>query len=246
MYEFIGICLSICFFMFFMGWISAYIADRILLKPKRKRLSYNKVVKLPLQTLIEHGVVKIGQNVNVDDNVWIGHPEGSGAIRCIEIGDNCYFRTGTVIYSGCKIGNNVKTGQMAVVRENCTIGNDTQIGTLVTVENNTRIGSNCSIETLAHITGNMTIEDGVFVGGFVGSTNDLKMNWKRAGHGQGLQGATIKKNARIGSGAILFPRVVIGENSIINAGEIVRKDVADNTMYFTHKTKSVYKKQGGA
>lgn len=239
---FIGICISLILALLILVIVLVY-AYFDVLHSKPEKLSYNPVVKMPLQWLIKNGVVKIGTNVNVEDGVWIAHPDKTG-IRKVTIGDNCYFRTGTVIYSGCTIGNNVKTGQYAVIREDCVIGDNTQIGTLVTIENNTRIGSHVSIETLSHITGNMIIEDGVFVGGFVGSTNDLKMNWLRAGHGQNLKGATIKKNARIGSGAILLPNVVIGENSIINAGEVVRKNIDDNTMYFTHKNKSVYKKIG--
>jgi len=217
--------------------LAQYIDKKAYIPPQ-----YNPVVPLSIQELINLGALELGKNVEIDQGVWVGHPDNSGRIWNIKIGDNVYLRTGTVIYTDTHIGNNVKTGQHAVIRERCKIGDNTLIGTKVTVENDTIIGNNCSIETLSHITAKAKIHDGVFIGGFVGMTNDMSMNWKRVGHGKDLCGPEIKYGARIGSGAILLPAVVIGEYSVVNAGEIVRKDIPDKTMYFTLKGKSVYKK----
>jgi len=40
----------------------------------------------------------------------------------------------------------------------------------------------------------------------------------------------IKRGAWIGSGAIILPGVTVGENSVVAAGAVVTKDVADNTI----------------
>jgi len=40
----------------------------------------------------------------------------------------------------------------------------------------------------------------------------------------------IKKGAFIGAGAIILPRVTIGENAVVGAGAVVTKDVADRTV----------------
>ena len=40
----------------------------------------------------------------------------------------------------------------------------------------------------------------------------------------------IKKNAWIGSGAIILPGITIGENAIVGAGSVVTHDVPDNTV----------------
>lgn len=40
----------------------------------------------------------------------------------------------------------------------------------------------------------------------------------------------IKRNAWIGMGATICPGVTIGENSVVAAGAVVTKDVADNTV----------------
>ena len=89
----------------------------------------------------------------------------------------------------------------------------------------TIIGNNVSIETQSHITGKMIIEDYVFVGGFVGTTNDRRMLWRREGHGEFLKGPTLKLGCRIGSGVILLPGVSIGREAMIDAGAVITKDI---------------------
>jgi acetyltransferase-like isoleucine patch superfamily enzyme len=56
-----------------------------------------------------------------------------------------------------------------------------------------------------------------------------------------LKGATLKYGCRIGSGAILLPAVTVGKLSVVNAGEVVRKDIPDSTLFFTKKGKEIYK-----
>ena len=177
---------------------------------------------------------RIGKGTKVYPFVYIGDN--------VVIGKNCKIYPHAVIYNNVKIGDNCIVGNHASVREWCVIGNNTQIGQKVGVECCTNIGNNVSIESQSHITGWMTIEDCVFVGGFIGSTNDMKMSWKRKGHGENLRGATLKYGCRIGSGSLLLPAVVIGKHSIVNAGEIVRKDIPDNTLFFTKKGKPIFKK----
>jgi acetyltransferase-like isoleucine patch superfamily enzyme len=192
-----------------------------------------------IENLIESGLLEIGEKSVVDEDVRLCYPTKSGPIKPVKIGKNCIIRSGTVIYSDVEIGDNCSFGHHAVVREGCRIGNNTSIGTGVKIECYTIIGSNVSIETQAHITGWMTIEDYVFVGGFVGSTNDQRMRWRRAGHGAELKGATLKRGCRIGSGAILMPAITIGAHAVINAGEVVRKDVPDSCLFFTKKGQEI-------
>lgn len=208
----------------------------------------HRIGKIPWDLLMERGILEIGENTYIDEDVWLCHytkdnmkGEYDGGIHKLTIGKNCIIRSGSVIYGDVSIGDNCNFGQHVVVREGCRIGNNSSIGTGVKIEDHTTIGSNVSIETQSHITGHMKIDDYVFIGGFCGFTNDFYMNWKRPKHGQDLCGAWVKKGARIGSGAIVLPRVIIGEYSIVNAGEVVRKDVPDKTLYFTKKGLGVYK-----
>ena len=52
---------------------------------------------------------------------------------------------------------------------------------------------------------------------------------KRTGSESEWKPTLIKKGAMIGSNATLFP-VVIGENSIVGAGSVVKEDVPDNCI----------------
>lgn len=191
--------------------------------------------------LMKKGLLVVGEGTKIDGDVWLCHDTKNGTDQPLRIGRNCVIRSGTVIYRDVEIGDNVNFGHHVVVREGCRIGSYSSIGTGVKVECYTKIGNHVSIETQSHITGWMTIEDYVFIGGFAGSTNDMQMKWQRRGHGQDLKGATVKYGARIGSGAILMPAITIGRHAIINAGEIVRRDVPDNVLFFTRKGREIFK-----
>jgi maltose O-acetyltransferase len=45
------------------------------------------------------------------------------------------------------------------------------------------------------------------------------------GYRRELKGPIIRRNARIGANAIIFPGITIGENAIVGAGAVVNKDV---------------------
>ncbi|PQP85688.1 hypothetical protein CPT76_34390 [Paenibacillus sp. AR247] len=69
----------------------------------------------------------------------------------------------------------------------------------------------------------MIIEDNVFIGPEVSTSNDKYMEPTKVP----LKGPHIKKGARIGNNATLLPGIVIGENAVIGAGAVVTKDVTD-------------------
>lgn len=183
-----------------------------------------------LQELIDLGLVKVGEGTIVEANVELCHPTKSGEQKPVIIGRNCHIRSGTIIYSGVELGDNCQTGHHVVIRENTRIGHHSIIGTGVKVEMDTTIGNYVLIETQSHITGKMIIEDYVFVGGFVGTTNDKRMLWQREGASQFLRGPTLEWGCRIGSGAILLPGVTIGREAIVGAGAVVTKDIPEKKV----------------
>lgn len=190
---------------------------------------------------IEYEFLAIGENTLIDEGVWLCYPCKDGSVNKVTIGNNCRIRSGTVIYSGVQIGDNVQTGHHVVIRENCTIGNNSSIGTGVKIENNTIIGHHTSIETQSHITAYATIGDYNFFGAMVITNNDFKMSYRRVDQGKFLKGCKTGKGVRVGSGAMLMAGVEIGDHSVINAGEVVRKNVPANVMMFTRKSGIVYK-----
>jgi acetyltransferase-like isoleucine patch superfamily enzyme len=192
--------------------------------------------------LMNEGLLEIGEGSIIDEDVWFCHWLKDGAILPVKVGKNCKIRSGSVIYGDCVIGDNCNFGHHVVLREGCRVGDNTSIGTGVKVENNARIGSFVSIETQSHVTGGITIEDYVFFGANVVTNNDFGMRYRRDGHGEFLNAPTIKKGARIGSNATVMAGVLIGEHSMVNSGEVVRKNIPPGVLMFTAKNSVIYKK----
>ncbi len=78
--------------------------------------------------------------------------------------------------------------------------------------------------------GGITIEDNVLIGpkvNLITTNHPINPAERRATISYPI---LIKKGAWIGVGATILPGVTIGENSIVAAGAVVSKDVADNTI----------------
>ncbi len=184
--------------------------------------------------------VTIGDNTVVGPSTIVGHPltaffrEDPGyANPETKIGKNCMIRANNTIYCGVVFADGVKTGTNAVVRERCSFGENTSIGTMVQVENDTTVGSNCSIETGSHVTAKAVVEDNVFFGAHVVTTNDNKMLRPidvQRGRQTILKGPTIRRGVKLGSNSTVLPGVEIGANAIIGAGAVVTKSIPENSI----------------
>jgi len=184
--------------------------------------------------VVIHRPTIIGKNAWIDDGAVLGRVPRSGssskrkADQCrppLEIGDDCVIGVHAILYQGTKIGNRVLVGDLASVREGNVVGDRSIIGRLVMVEPNTQIGADVVIQTGSHITGDAILEDGVFIGDEVSTSNDNGM-----GKGNdGYKGCHIKSGARVGSNATLLPGITIGEDAIVAAGSIVARDVEPKT-----------------
>lgn len=165
---------------------------------------------------ILHGKVTIGEGTTVQENVILGSAEDGE----LGIGKGCTIRSGTVIYSGVKIGDNFRSGHNVLIRENTKIGDNVLVGTNSVIDGDSKIGNNVSIQTGVYITRYTTIEDGVFLGPFCVTTNDKYMKY-----GATLKGPVIRQRARIGANSTIMPGTTIGEGAIVGAGSVVTRDV---------------------
>jgi acetyltransferase-like isoleucine patch superfamily enzyme len=163
-----------------------------------------------------HGRVSIGEGTVVQENVTLGSA-GDGELS---IGRNCTIRSGTVVYSGVKIGDSFRTGHNVLIRENTTIGTGVLVGTNSVVDGDCTIGNKVSIQTGVYVTRYTVIEDGVFLGPCSVTTNDKYMRY-----GATLKGPVIKEGARIGANATIMPGITVGPGAIVGAGSVVTRDV---------------------
>ena len=165
---------------------------------------------------ILHGKVTIGEGTTVQENVILGSAEDGES----DIGKDSIVRSGTVIYSGVKIGNNFRSGHNVLIRENTRIGDNVLVGTSSVIDGDCKIGNKVSIQTGVYITRYTMIEDGVFLGPFCVTTNDKYMKY-----GVTLKGPVIKQGARIGANSTIMPDITIGKGAIVGAGSVVTRDV---------------------
>jgi acetyltransferase-like isoleucine patch superfamily enzyme len=110
------------------------------------------------------------------------------------------------------------------VRERAAVGERSVVGRGSTVDFGAQVGARVSIQTLVYVTAGTIVEDDVFIGPGVVTTNDHTMG--RHPPGEPLAGPVLRRGCRIGGGAVLTPGVVIGEEAFIAAGAVVIRDVA--------------------
>jgi acetyltransferase-like isoleucine patch superfamily enzyme len=184
------------------------------------------------ENVVVHAGTIIGDGCVIEDNVVLGKvpklarssaAAGKPAPPPLELGERVTVCTGAVVFAGAKVGDRVILGDQTYVRERAVIGDDTVIGRGTCVDNDVTIGARCKIQTMVYLTARSHLEDDVFVGPCAMTTNDDTMS--RHGAEYELRGATVRRAARIGGGAVLTPGVVIGEEGFVAAGALVTRDV---------------------
>jgi UDP-3-O-[3-hydroxymyristoyl] glucosamine N-acyltransferase len=141
----------------------------------------------------------------------------------LRTGKNCTIGCSAVLYAGTVLSDDVFVGDRALIRERCTLAEKVVVGSGSAVENDTSIGAYTKIQTGSYITAYMEIEEKVFIAPMVTTTNDNYMG-RTEKRFKSIKGATIRKGARIGGGAILLPGVEVGEETFVAAGSLVAKD----------------------
>lgn len=142
---------------------------------------------------------------------------------------------GAVLFAGSSFADGVLIGDLASVREGVRVGQDSVIGRSVIVELSTLIGQRVVLQSGSYITGDSIVEDDVFVGPEVSTSNDKYMGLKPFEY----KGPHIESFARIGNNATLLPGVRIGTRSVVGAGAVVTKDVAPEDIVVGVPAKSI-------
>jgi acetyltransferase-like isoleucine patch superfamily enzyme len=110
-----------------------------------------------------------------------------------------------------------------------TVGDDVVVGRGSLIENDTTVGDMTKIQAMAYVTAYSTLEEHVFIAPCVVTTNDNYMGRTEARHAL-MKGATIRRGARVGGGAVLCPGVEIGEEAFVGAGAVVTKNVPPRAL----------------
>lgn len=139
------------------------------------------------------------------------------------LGDGVMVCAGAVVYAGARLGDGVVVGDGAQVRERARLGDESVVGRGASVDNDVVVGARVKLQTGVYLTAWSEVEDDVFVGPGVVTTNDDAMG--RHAPGEGVRGVVLRRACRIGGGAVLVPGVEVGEEAYVAAGAVVTRDV---------------------
>src|SRR5918992_3128895 len=179
----------------------------------------------------------LGEGVKVLENAVVGKQPSLSSrsttkreeLAPAEIGDDTIVSTGAIVFAGTRIGARVILGDQSCVRERVIVGDDVVLGRGSLIENDTTVGAMTKIQAMAYITAYSTLEEHVFVAPCVVTTNDNFMGRTEARHAL-TKGATIRRGARVGGGAVLCPGVEVGEEAFVGAGAVVTKNVPPRAL----------------
>jgi acetyltransferase-like isoleucine patch superfamily enzyme len=182
--------------------------------------------------VVIHAGTALGEGVTVQDGAIIGKPTVLGARSSAPapedaapttIADGASVLAGAIVFAGAEIGARAIVGDQSHVRERAVLGAETVIGRGSAVDNDVAIGARVRVQANCYVTGHSVVEDDVFIGPGVTTTNDHTM--ARLEPGQPLEAPHLERACRIGGGAVLCPGIRVGEEAFVAAGAVVTKDV---------------------
>ena len=133
--------------------------------------------------VVVHDGVVIGDGVVIQDNVVLGKapklaPTSGAAgqpVDALIIDEGAAICAGAIVFAGAHIGPRAIIGDQSYVRERATVGERTVIGRGSAVDNDVVIGARVKVQTNVYVTGFSIVEDDVFLGPGVLTTNDDAM-----------------------------------------------------------------------
>jgi UDP-3-O-[3-hydroxymyristoyl] glucosamine N-acyltransferase len=179
---------------------------------------------------IIHAGTIIGAGCLVESGVVLGKrprlrpgSAAAGSVDDLVIEDDVTVCANAVVYAGALVKRGAIVGDQSQVRERSILGEGSVLGRGSTLDFNTRVGARVSIQSLVYLTSEGLVEDDVFIGPGVVTTNDHTMS--RHSNSDPLRGPVLRRACRVGAGAVLTPGVEIGEEAFIAAGTVVARDV---------------------
>ena len=173
----------------------------------------------------------LGAGSQIDPTAIIGEtPERSISDLSLRIGARARIRSGTIVYSGTRIGADLNTGHHVIIREENTIGDSVSIWSHSNIDYGCRIGDRVKIHSGVYIPQFTVIEDDVFIAPGVIMGNDLHPGCEKSR--DCLKGPVVKRGAQIGLNVTILPYVTIGAGALIGAGSVVTRNIPPRAVAF--------------
>lgn len=186
-------------------------------------------VTLGAHVVIHAGTI-VGDGCVLEDGTILGKrprlAKSSGAhgdVGPLTLAEQVTVCAAAIVFAGATVGAGTILGDQSFVRERSRIGAGSVIGRGSVVDNDVTVGARVRVQTNVYLTAYTTVEDDVFLGPGVLTTNDNAMT--RHPPKAPLSGALLRRACRIGGGAVLTPGVEIGEEAFVAAGAVVTNNV---------------------
>jgi len=173
---------------------------------------------------------QIGAHAVLDEGLHLNASSGrkGASVRTLTVGTHARIRSGSVLYSGTRIGNHFETGHHVVVREENRIGNHVAIWNNSTIDYGCTVGNRVKIHCNCYVAQFSILEDDTFLAPGVIFANDLFPGSAYAE--RALQGPRLGRGAKIGVNCTILPGVKIGERTLVGAGSVVTHDVPPDSV----------------
>src|ERR1700679_891453 len=180
--------------------------------------------------VVVHDGTTIGDGCVIEDHVVLGKrprlarsSSAKGDVGDLVLGERVTVCSGAVVFAGANVGDEAILGDQSFVRERSQIGAGSVIGRGSVVDNDVTVGARVRVQTSVYLAAFSVVEDDVFIGPGVTTTNDDTMS--RHARGMPLRGVVLKRACRVGGGVVLTPGVEIGEEAFLASGAVVTHDV---------------------
>ena len=181
--------------------------------------------------VVVHPGTVIGDGCEIQDGAILGKPpklaRHSSASRepppPLVLRDGVVVCARAIVLAGADVGEGAILGDQSFVRERSRIGPGSVVGRGSAVDSDVVIGARVRVQTDVYLTAFSEIEDDVFVGPGVCTTNDDTM--ARHDSGYAMRGARLRRACRVGGGSVICPGVEVGEEAFVAAGAVVTRDV---------------------
>jgi acetyltransferase-like isoleucine patch superfamily enzyme len=180
--------------------------------------------------VVVHDATVIGDDCAIGDHAVLGkrpllapHSGARGEVGPLQLAEGVKVGAGAVLFAGARVEPRAIIGDQSFVRERSRVGAGSVIGRGSVVDNDVELGARARVQTGVYLTAFMRIEDDVFIGPGVTTTNDNTM--ARHDAGMPAAGPLLRRACRIGGGAVLAPGIEVGEEAYVAAGAVVANDV---------------------
>jgi acetyltransferase-like isoleucine patch superfamily enzyme len=181
--------------------------------------------------------VEIGRNVSLEQGAILGRPQQIDERSRTPlyppgtpttIGDGCRIGSNTVVVAAARIERGAYLGDLVLIREGAVIGEEAMIGRASSVHHGIVVGARTRLQNFTLVGPGTVFEEDVLVSPNVTFIGDATMGRRDLEVPTG--GIIVRRASRIGTGAIVFPGVEIGAESVVGAAAMVRDDVPERTV----------------